>query len=146
MPFTNPTNASASATRAKGEPLNASVVEEKLTARANVRLTVTELADLKEDAHIAGLTVSAYIRRRVLGRPVVANADQVAFRQVKRLDSRLRSLGGQLKDLHNKSRGAYSEKTAEMLKQISTCLKETLTCMEKLADDIQKSETEEGKE
>lgn len=92
MPFT-----------ARGMPLSAVV---------NVRLTETEKEQLKEDADAAGLSLSELVRRRATGRPVLANADAVMIRE-------LRRLGGLLKLVHTESGGAYSRATADALKAVT---------------------------
>src|SRR3954470_5091500 len=71
---------------------------EPLDAVVNVRLTTAEKACVLEDAAIAGLTISAISRRRMLGRRVVANVDAAMIRE-------LRRLGGLLKHLHVESAG-----------------------------------------
>lgn len=85
--------------------------EAKLDAMVNVRLTAEEKARLKEDAELAGLSVSELVRRRYFGRPIVAHTDLVMIRE-------LRRLGGLLKHIHNTSGGAYSHDTAEALHAI----------------------------
>ena len=81
---------------------------ETLDAVINVRLTLAEKARLREDADVAGLSVSELVRRRYFGRPIVANADAVMLKEVRRL-------GGLLKHIHSESRGAYSKETAAAL-------------------------------
>ena len=79
-----------------------------LDAVINVRLTGAEKARLKEDADAAGLSLSELVRRRYFGRPIVANADAVMLKE-------LRRLGGLLKHIHNERGGAYSKETAAAL-------------------------------
>lgn len=86
-----------------------------LDAIANVRLTSDEKARLQEDADLAGLSMSELIRRRYFGRPIVANADQIMLRE-------LRRLGGLVKHIHNQSDGAYSEDTAAVLRSIKAAI------------------------
>ncbi|MCB5364986.1 MobB mobilization protein [Pusillimonas sp. CC-YST705] len=81
---------------------------ERLDAVVNVRLTASEKARLKEDADLAGLGVSELVRRRYFGRPVVANADAVMLKE-------LRRVAGLLKHIHNDSGGVYSRETAQAL-------------------------------
>jgi len=81
---------------------------ESLDAVINVRLTSVEKARLREDADLAGLSVSELVRRRYFGRPIVANADAVMLKE-------LRRLGGLLKHIHNESGGVYSKETAATL-------------------------------
>jgi hypothetical protein len=98
---------------------------EPLTAVVNVRLTAEERARLREDADAAGLSVSQFVRRRIFGRPVIAHADAVMLKE-------LRRIGGLLKHVHNQSGGAYSHDTAAAL----AALKDYI---EKLSHDRQES-------
>lgn len=59
--------------------------------------------------------MSELIRRRYFGRPIVANADQIMLRE-------LRRLGGLVKHIHNQSDGAYSEDTAAVLRSIKAAI------------------------
>ena len=79
-----------------------------LDAVINVRLTAAEKLRLKEDADIASVSMSELVRRRYFGRPLLANADVVMLKE-------LRRLGGLLKHIHNESQGAYSADTARAL-------------------------------
>lgn len=88
---------------------------EPLDAIVNVRLTTAEKARLLEDAAIAGLTISALSRRRMLGRRVVADVDAAMIRE-------LRRLGGLLKHLHIESAGAYSEQTSDVLRVVKAAI------------------------
>jgi hypothetical protein len=81
---------------------------ELLDAVINVRLTCTEKAKLKEDADLASLSMSELIRRRYFGRPIIANADAIMLKE-------LRRIGGLLKHIHNQSDGIYSKDTAAAL-------------------------------
>lgn len=81
---------------------------EALDTLISLRLTSGEKSQLKEDADLAGLSVSELVRRRYFGRPIVANADAIMIKE-------LRRLGGLLKHVHVKSDGAYSRETAEAL-------------------------------
>ncbi|SDC19712.1 hypothetical protein SAMN05216345_101887 [Cupriavidus sp. YR651] len=81
---------------------------EPLDAVLNMRLTSAEKARLKEDADIAGLSMSELVRRRYFGKPIVANADTLMLKE-------LRRVGGLLKHVHNQSGGAYSRDTAGAL-------------------------------
>ena len=76
-----------------------------LTHVVNVRLAERDHAELHAAAGAAGMTVSAYCRRRMLGHVVIPHTDRAVIRE-------LRRLGGLVKMLHTQSRGAYSEQTA----------------------------------
>lgn len=81
---------------------------ELLDAVLNMRLTSAEKEKLKDDADLAGLSMSELVRRRYFGRPIIANADTVTLKE-------LRRIGGLLKHVHNQSGGAYSSDTASAL-------------------------------
>jgi hypothetical protein len=89
------------------------LTSEQLEAVVNVRLTTTEKVRLKEEADLAGLTISALGRRRFFSRSVTANADEVMIKE-------LRRLGGLLKHIHNESHGVYSHETGAILLEIKT--------------------------
>jgi len=99
---------SRSGSSCKGCPLDPAQGPEPLDAVINVRLTAAEKARLKEDADLAGLSMSELVRRRYFGRPIIANADAVMLKE-------LRRIGGLLKHIHNESGGVYSKQTAEAL-------------------------------
>jgi hypothetical protein len=84
---------------------------EPLDAVINVRLTSAEKAKLREDADLAGLSMSELVRRRYFGRPIIANADAIMLKE-------LRRLGGLLKHIHNQSAGAYSQATASAIAEL----------------------------
>lgn len=90
---------------------------EPLDAVINVRLTATEKAKLKEDADLAGLSLSELVRRRYFGKPILANADAVMLKE-------LRRLGGLLKHVHNDSQGVYSKETAGALMALKAYLEQ----------------------
>ena len=77
----------------------------------NIRLTEAEKCKVTEGATAAGLTVSAYGRRRLLGRVVIADTDLATRRE-------LRRLGGLLKLVHNESDGAYSPETVQAIREL----------------------------
>lgn len=85
---------------------------EGLDAIVNVRLLVEEKERLKDDADMAGLSMSALVRARYFGRPVIANADAVMIKE-------LRRIGGLLKHVHMTSDGSYSKDTAAALAELS---------------------------
>lgn len=90
---------------------------EPLDAVINVRLTATEKAKLKEDADLAGLSLSELVRRRYFGKPILATADAVMLKE-------LRRLGGLLKHVHNDSQGVYSKETAGALMVLKAYLEQ----------------------
>lgn len=82
-----------------------------LTERVTLRLAADEKDRLKSDADLAGLSVSEIVRRHYFGRPIIANADLVMVREMRRM-------GGLMKHLHNESGGAYSQQTADAISAI----------------------------
>lgn len=87
-----------------------------LDVKVDVRLTSDEKARLQEDADLAGISMSALVRARYFGRPVIANTDLVTIKE-------LRRLGGLLKLVHVESNGAYSKDTAAVLMELNEAIK-----------------------
>lgn len=87
-----------------------------LDAIVNVRLTTDEKDRLKEDADLAGMSVSELVRRRYFGQPIIARADIVMIRE-------LRRLGGLLKHLHISSNGEYKQETLATLHALKAAIK-----------------------
>ncbi len=83
---------------------------EQLTETMRVRLTPTERAELVVAAETAALTVSEYIRRRSLGRRVVAPR---ALTDAQTLNE-LRRLGGLIKHLATIGHGAPDDLRAAL--------------------------------
>ena len=77
----------------------------------NVRLTTAEKLRLQDDADLASISMSELVRARYFGRPVIANADFVMVKE-------LRRLGGLVKMVHTSSDGAYSTTTAAILAEV----------------------------
>jgi len=90
-----------------------------LDAVVNVRLTMAEKMRLQDDADMASLSMSELVRARYFGRPVIANADQVMVKE-------LRRIGGLLKYVHLESNGAYHQATADALAEVKRYI-ETLS-------------------
>ncbi len=88
---------------------------EALSEKIAVRLAPEEKIKLQEDATLAGLSMSELVRRRYFGRPIIANADIVMVRE-------LRRIGGLLKHIHNQSEGAYSKTTSDALREVKAYL------------------------
>ena len=88
---------------------------DRLTTRAQFRLTPAEREQVEDQARAAGMTVSTYCRHRVLGHRVLAGTDENMIRE-------LRRVGGLLKAVHTQSQGAYSAQTAEALAQVKDCI------------------------
>lgn len=86
--------------------------ETLLDERVNLRLPAVEKETIREDASLAGISMSECVRRRYFGLPVTANADKLMIKE-------LRRIGGLLKAVHVQSNGAYSNQTASVLAQVS---------------------------
>ncbi|MEI8294983.1 MAG: MobB mobilization protein [Alphaproteobacteria bacterium] len=99
--------------------------DEPLSAVVNIRLTEAEKAQLQEDADLASLSVSALVRRRYFGRPIIANTDAIVLKE-------LRRLGGLLKHIHNETNGVYSKETSGALVALTAYI-------ERLSHDRKKS-------
>ena len=61
-------------------------------SRVHVLLTVAEKARVREAARRGGLSISEYVRRRTLGRPVTSRVDADAERQLRRIGVNLNQL------------------------------------------------------
>jgi hypothetical protein len=86
---------------------------ERLDAWMEFRLRREEKEEIRENASLAGMTMSEYVRRRAAGKPVLAAADMAVVRE-------LRRLGGLMKHLHVTSGGVYSKETADVLVALRT--------------------------
>ena len=82
-----------------------------MTERVTLRLAADEKDRLKSDADLAGISVSEVVRRHYFGRPIIANADLVMVKEMRRM-------GGLMKHLHNESGGAYSKQTSDAINAI----------------------------
>lgn len=80
------------------------------------RIEYDERDKLREYAKAAGLSVSEFVRRRALGKPVASKVDMQMVRELCRL-------GGLMKHAHNESGGAYSDLTASILIEIKAAIK-----------------------
>lgn len=86
-----------------------------LTGRVNLRVTEEELTQLREDADLAGLSLSELVRRRYFGMPIIASADEAMIRE-------LRRQGGLLKSCHNASDGKLTNEYAAALKSLAAAI------------------------
>jgi len=77
---------------------------------SNGRLPIRRFAShgLAYPARGIPLTPDKLVRRRYFGRPIIANADAVMLKE-------LRRIGGLLKHIHNESGGIYNKDTAGAL-------------------------------
>ncbi|MEE4379885.1 MAG: MobB mobilization protein [Candidatus Competibacteraceae bacterium] len=88
---------------------------EALTEKIAVRVTPNEKARFNEQARVAGLSVSALIRRWCLGRKVAADVDLEMLRE-------LRRIGGLVKHIFNESSGSYDIQTAAILDELRAAI------------------------
>lgn len=72
--------------------------DERATSRLELRLTSDEREQLRETAESAGMSVSELVRRRSLGRPVIASADLTTIRELRRLGGLQKHVINQLLD------------------------------------------------
>jgi hypothetical protein len=79
--------------------------------RLGLRVSEEERLEIANHAEISHLTVSEYVRRRVLGKRVAARADMAVLAE-------LRRLGGLMKHIHLETRGTYSELTARAIQAL----------------------------
>ena len=86
-----------------------------LDGTLNLRVTSEEKARFQEDASFAGLSMSEVVRRRYFGRPLIADADAVMIRE-------LRRIGRLLQQGHAESNGAPSELTMAALAEVRACI------------------------
>jgi len=87
----------------------------KLSGRVNLRVTPAEHDQLREDADLAGLSLSELVRRRYFGRPIITRSDEVTIRE-------LRRLGGLVKHLHNESNGVYAEEVTAAIRSLTIAI------------------------
>lgn len=90
--------------------------DDALDAKIAVRLTSEEKQRLAVDAELAGLSMSALVRARYFGKPIVASADLAMI-------NNLNSLRGQLKNMHNETDGIYAAETSAMLSLIADAVR-----------------------
>jgi hypothetical protein len=83
-----------------------------LDAIINVRTLPAEKEQLQFEADLASMSLSALVRARITGKPIIAKADEMVIKE-------LRRLGGLLKMVHNETNGAHSVATAEAIKRLS---------------------------
>jgi hypothetical protein len=91
--------------------------KELKTRKITFRLSEPEYARVSENLSVCGLTFSAFTRKSVLGQRVASHADLTVLAE-------LRRLGGLLKNIHNGTRGAYSNLTAQAIRDLSAYARE----------------------
>ena len=93
------------------------------------RVTPAEKDAIRGAVADAGISLSAYCRRRVLGHTVSSATDRAMIRE-------LRRVGGLLKKVHVDSGGAYSAQTADAINGVRRCIEQIVTAAG-LQDDRQ---------
>ena len=83
------------------------------SCRIYLRVTQNEQEAIKEQADLAGLSISEYIRKRALGFHIMPKLEFNILKE-------LRRLGGLVKHIHNESHGAYSAETATALNALTS--------------------------
>lgn len=78
------------------------------------RLTEKERIDFEEQREVSGLSVSEFVRRRILGFRIVSKIDLKFLGELKRQ-------GGLIKHLYNETRGMYSQDMAEAIQALTSC-------------------------
>ncbi len=90
-------------------------VDVSLTAALRLRLSETEKEQLRIDADLAGLSMSALVRSRYFGKPVIAQAEALIVNE-------LRRLGRLFNHIHKESNGLYSTETVRVIDEIKKCV------------------------
>jgi hypothetical protein len=90
--------------------------EEPRTEFIEIRLTASEKQALRDDAELAGLTLSDFVRRRAFGRKITSHADLKVVNE-------LRRLGGLFKHAHIVTGGVLSKETAAVIVDIREAIK-----------------------
>ena len=84
------------------------------------RVTPAEKDAIRGAVADAGISLSAYCRRRVLGHAVSSATDRATIRE-------LRRVAGLLKKVHVDSGGAYSARTAAAIDDVRRCIERIVT-------------------
>jgi hypothetical protein len=108
---------------------------EPLDARITVRFSESECERLREDANLAGLTPSEFLRRRSFARPIVANIDRAVIKELMHVRAAINRAGALVKHVHVESGGAYSTQTAGVLQELRSTLGAVRDYMEALVRD-----------
>jgi phosphate uptake regulator len=109
---------------------NKSIEKENLTRRITFRLPESEYAQISDELAVCGLSLSAFARKRLLGQRVTSKADLAVLGE-------LRRLGGLLKHIHNETRGAYSNLTAQAIKDLSAYVRTLSTKQRSAPNDTE---------
>lgn len=88
-------------------------------AKVELRVSVDEKASLQRSAVEAGLSVSEYVRRRSLGRPVAARADRETRVLLRRIGVNLNQLA---RTANTSGASASEERLGEVLTELRAAL------------------------
>jgi hypothetical protein len=86
--------------------------KEPRTRLIGLRISEAEYSRIADEILVCGLSLSAFVRKRIFSQRVASKADLAVLAE-------LRRLGGLLKHTHNESRGAYSALTAQAIRDLS---------------------------
>lgn len=81
-----------------------------------VRLTIAEKVRIFEQADLAGISASEFMRMCAQNKEIFSSTDLTMLREMRRL-------GGLLKHVHVTSNGAYSSQTAAVLSELQSTIK-----------------------
>ena len=92
--------------------------------RISIRLNDEERQQIIDRAKACALAPSVYIRRQALGKQIVSKSDLTTLGEIVRILNELRRLGGLLKNIHNETRGIYSEDTRDAIRELASYSRE----------------------
>lgn len=107
-------------------------VTESISRNTNIRFSDAELLEIDENANLAGMTRSEYIRRRVLGRPVKAKPGVMDAQAINQLRAIGNNLNQAVRKLNISGRDDLLTEAVEMVRE---ALVKLLDRMEQPSDD-----------
>ena len=97
--------------------------EEAREKRYCFRLSEQESMEFEEQRDVTGLTVSEYVRRRVLGFRVASKVDLKVYGELRKIHGELRKLGGLAKHIYAGAGGMYSRELADVFQALKSCIR-----------------------
>ena len=91
--------------------------------RYGFRLSEQESMEFEEQRDATGLTVSEYVRRRVLGVRIASKIDLKMYGELLKIHGELRKLGGLVKHLYAKTGGMYSRELSDAIQALKSCVR-----------------------
>lgn len=88
---------------------------EKKEKKLTVRFRACEMEELLQQSDLSGLSLSELVRRRSLGRQVVARSDLKVIGE-------LRRLGGLFKHIYNETDGRCAHETGPLLEEVRAAI------------------------